>query len=505
MSALGVAGAGTMGAGIAQLAALAGYETLLHDPQPAALEQGMERVRAGLRKGAERGRWSADEAAAAAERLRPAAALADLGPAELVIEAAPEDLELKRGLFDELARHCAADAVLATNTSSIPVTAIAAGVENPGRVVGMHFFNPPPLMPLLEVIPGLETEPAVVEAAREVGERFGKRVIVAADVPGFLVNRCGRPLYSESLRLLAERVAGVEQIDRVVRRGGFRMGPFELMDLVGIDVGFDVARSFHERSFGEPRWRPSPLQARMVASGNLGRKTGRGWYDYSDGAPARAEDPEPPAAGDCSGRAIAVLGEGAAAGRLRELAAERGFELREGGADVEASFLAADSGPVPAGPAALLCETRSLASWEAPAAVGFALPVGAATPHSELTRLDGGASDGGAEAVARVLADLGLRPEWVGDGPGLLLGRVLAQVVNEGAFALGEGIGNEEEIDQAAEFGLNYPHGPLAFGRLLGWERVRATLDGIWSERREERYRPAPKLLELAARERADA
>ena len=209
-----------MGAGIAQLGALAGVETHIHDPVAEALAAGIEKTRANLAKGAERGRWSEEDADAAAGRLHPAAALEDLAGCDFVIEAAPERLELKRELFQELSGICGADAVLATNTSSIPVTFLATAAAEPANVVGMHFFNPAPLMKLVEVIRGLDTSDAAIEAARELGEAMGKRVILAADGPGFLVNRCGRPFYSEALRLLQERVATHEQIDRICRLGG---------------------------------------------------------------------------------------------------------------------------------------------------------------------------------------------------------------------------------------------------------------------------------------------
>ena len=267
---IGVVGAGTMGAGIAQVAALAGYETQLHDPFPEALERGLANVRSALDKGAQRGRWSGGEAEGAMQRLQGAPALEDLASCDLVIEAAPEQIELKRSLFERLSEICGPRAVLATNTSSLPVTALASAAAEPARVVGMHFFNPPALMELLEVVAGTESAPDAVDLARGVGERMGKRVIVARDGPGFLANRCARPFGMEALRLLAERVADHATIDRIVRMGaGFRMGPFELSDLVGIDVGFEVSKSFWEQSFHEPRWRPSMIQARMVQAGRL--------------------------------------------------------------------------------------------------------------------------------------------------------------------------------------------------------------------------------------------
>jgi 3-hydroxybutyryl-CoA dehydrogenase len=255
---IGVAGAGTMGAGIAALAAGAGVPTRLYDPDPGAL-------------------------ARAPEGPEPADGLQALADCDLVIEAAPEDLQIKRALFADLA--AITGGVLATNTSSLSVTALAAGLPHPERVVGMHFFNPPQKMRLLEVVAGDDSAPEALAVARDAGEAMGRHVIQAADGIGFIVNRCNRPFTLEALRIVQERLATPEEVDRAVRRGGFRMGPFALMDLVGIDVGLDVAKSFYEQSFGEPRWRPSPLAARLVAAGRLGRKSGRGWYEYPPGAP----------------------------------------------------------------------------------------------------------------------------------------------------------------------------------------------------------------------------
>ncbi len=303
VSRVGVVGAGTMGAGIAQIAALGGYETRLHDPVPEALDTGVERLRGALAKGAAKGRWSEAEAEEAAGRVAAAPAIADLAGCDLVIEAAPEDLELKRGLFAALAEACGPEAVLATNTSSLPVAAIAAEIPHRERVVGMHFFNPPALMKLVEVVATAESSPAALDATTEVGERMGRTPIRAKDSPGFLANRLARPFSLESLRMLAAGVADAQTIDRVCRALGFRMGPFELIDLIGLDVNLSVARSFYAQG-GEPaRWRPSAIQEAMVAKGELGRKSGRGFYDYSDPPPlvspvpshqvARERDGEP--------------------------------------------------------------------------------------------------------------------------------------------------------------------------------------------------------------------
>jgi 3-hydroxybutyryl-CoA dehydrogenase len=290
---VGVVGAGTMGAGIAQIAALGGYETFLYEIDEKQLERGLEMIRNGMRRGAERGRWSEPEAAEALERLRTDTLIELLRDGELVIEAAPEDLDLKRNLFERLAAVCGPGAVLATNTSSLSVAAIASAVPEPQRIVGMHFFNPPALMQLVEIVAGDESGEPALELATEVARGMGRTPIRARDSVGFVANRCVRPFFLESLRMLAEGIAPHDEIDRTVRLGaGLRMGPFELMDLIGLDVNFAVAKSFWEQSFGEPRWRPTPIQERMVTSGRLGRKTGRGFYRYEKDTPHRTRDPD---------------------------------------------------------------------------------------------------------------------------------------------------------------------------------------------------------------------
>jgi 3-hydroxybutyryl-CoA dehydrogenase len=481
---LGVVGAGTMGAGIAQLGCLAGMETVLHDPLPEALAAGAERLREGLRKGAERGRWSEAEAEAAAARLHTSATLDGLAGCGLAIEAAPERADLKRELFASLSHVCGAGAILATNTSSIPVTSLASAAARPENVVGMHFFNPPALMRLLEVIAADQTSERALAVARATGEAMGRRVILAADGPGFLVNRCGRPFGVEALRLVQERVATPEQVDRVCRLGGgFRMGPFELMDLVGIDVGFEVAKSFAELSFGEPRWKPSPLQARMVAAGRLGRKAGHGWYDYRGGA-HRPDDPEPPEPGGGDGRQLSIAVPGPAGELLQERARQAGYELVE-----RTELHVGEGGPIAP------CAARSLAAGGRPDAVGFNL----VPPEPRLVELACLSEAAGREAAERVFRSLGFVTEWVEDAPGLVLSRIVCQLVNEACFAVGEGVGAPEDVDAGMELGLNHPRGPLAWGRAIGFAGVLATVDGLFEERREERYRAAP-LLRRAAR-----
>jgi len=278
---IGVIGSGTMGSGIAQVAALAGFEVLLHDVAPPALAAGMERIKADLRKRTEKERTPATEATEALARIRPRKAFNDLGSADFVIEAAVEDLEVKKEIFRKLDKIVGPDAVLATNTSSLSITSIAALTKTPETVVGMHFFNPPPLMKLVEIVRGRQSSERTVSTARDLALRLHKIPIVCRDTPGFIVNRLARPFYDEALRLLEEGIASAQEIDAIVRgSGGFRMGPFELMDLIGIDVNFAVSLSIFEQSFHEPRFRPHPIQRQMVEAGVLGRKTGKGFYPY---------------------------------------------------------------------------------------------------------------------------------------------------------------------------------------------------------------------------------
>jgi 3-hydroxybutyryl-CoA dehydrogenase len=503
-----------MGAGIAQLGVIAGIDTYLHDPFPEALERGGERVHRGLAKGAERGRWPEEVAVEAEARLVLASSLDELSACDLVIEAAPERVELKRELLERLSEVCGPEAVLATNTSSILVASLATAAARPENVVGMHFFNPPPLVHLLEVIAATQTGERAVSVARATGDAMGKRVIVVSDGPGFLVNRCGRPFGAEALRLLQERVATHEQIDRVCRLGGgFRMGPFELMDLVGIDVGFEVAKSFDAQSFGEPRWRPNVLQARMVASGRLGRKTGAGWYEYREGERHRPEDPPPPEAGGGDGTRVAVDGAGAVALELRQRALAAGFDAREPGefgGEEEPSLVLDASVPAPVSdlglpaserevPTAVLCADTSLHSRGDPSACGFhLLPPVERAQLVELTRLPS-TPDSVCSAFDSFFHSLGLHTEWVGDGPGLVLGRIVCQLVNEAAFAIGEGVGTPADVDAGLTLGLNHPRGPVEWGHRIGLDHVLAVVDGLWEELHDPRYRAAPLLRQAVA------
>ncbi len=501
---IGVVGAGTMGAGIAQLAAQSGARTLLHDPIPEALESGVGKIEAGLAKMVEREKISQADADAALGRVEAVSEIPGLAESELVIEAAPEKLELKLEIFNALAEACGPDAVLATNTSSLSVTEIAAGVPGPERVVGLHFFNPAPVMKLVEVVAGARSSEAALAMAREVGETMGKHVVRAADIAGFLVNRAARPYSLESLKLVEENLATPIQVDRVMRMGGgFRMGPLELMDLIGIDTNHAVAVSFQRQSFGEPRYRPSPLTARKIAAGTLGRKTGEGWYSYAEGA-VKPEDPEPPPAGGGNGRPLLFVGELPIADELFAAAKDAGWEPHlsaDAPADpwltLDFSGRPADPGRTPAIIAKFL-HAGSLHRLD-PQAAGFHV-----TPPFETAKLIEITStpQTGNQATARLLElirSLGCHAEAVGDAPGLVSGRVLAQLVNESAFLVGEGNGSPDDVDAGMELGLNHPMGSIRRSEAMGLEHAISVLGALREENGEERYRAAPLLRRKAA------
>ncbi len=498
---LGVVGAGTMGAGIAQVAAAGGLEVRIFDVADGAARNAVARIGQLLDRAVARGRIQEGEAGATLGRLSPAEDISELGDCFIVCEAIAERLEVKQELFGRLASICGESTVFATNTSSLPVTAVAAGVPSPERVVGMHFFNPVPLMKLVEVIAGLNSSETALATARAVGERMGRRVIDAADGPGFLVNRVSRPFLLEAQQLLAEGVADHATIDLVARLdGGFRMGPFELSDLVGVDVGYDIAQSFYRLGHGEPRWRPSGIPPQMIAAGRLGRKSGRGYYTYAEDGSYRPDDPPPQMIESAHG-AVDVIGETPLARELRRLAEAAGYvvdapaeEPREITIDARIATAGNDVDPS-RGPVVVLCAGNSLA-WASRGRdfAGFhALPPLSEARSVQLTRV-AATSDATLAAARHFFHAIGKHVIDVGDAPGLVLGRIVCQLINEAVFALQEGVGSAEDIDLGVKLGLNYPRGLFEWLRAIGPHQVLATLDALQREIGGDRYRAAPLL-----------
>ena len=494
---LAVIGAGTMGAGIAAVAVRAGMPTTLCDVDAAALARGTAIVHDSLERARRRGRLDDDGVATATGLLagRDDVAAAVEG-ATLVLEAVPERLELKRDLLARAAQ-AAPGAVLASNTSSLPIAQLAAGLPAPGRLVGLHFFNPPQAMRLVELVRTDRTDADAVATARAVAERMGKLVVDVADGPGFLVNRCARPFYLEALRLVEDGVATPAQIDRICRLGaGFPMGPFELMDVVGLDVSLAVTRSMHEQAHGEPRWRPSPLQVAMAGAGRLGRKAGGGFYPGDTGPPppdAAPQDAGPPPA------AVAIVGAEQALDALRQRVTESGVAVHDRpvpGLPLVTTVAAVAAGHD--GPVLMSALDTDIGRRRDARAVAFSVLEPAGDPLLvELGR--GSWTDPGTmrEAVA-LLSAAGLATEVVTDAAGGVLGRIVAGLVNEAAFAIAAGVAGEEDVDRAMVVGLGHPRGPLTWGAAIGFGRVVAVLDQAWAVEHDPRYRVAPGLRRRA-------
>ena len=304
---IAVIGAGTMGSGIAQVAAQAGHTTYLYDTRKEAVDQALIGLGRTFDKLVEKGKLTVEKAIEIRSRIKPATDLRDLAGCGLVIEAIIEHLDIKKKLFAELEALLDADAVLATNTSSLSVTAIASACARPERVIGLHFFNPAPLLPLVEVVPGLATDAALPSRMVALMQKWGKTPVICKDTPGFIVNRVARPFYGEAIRIHEEGIADMPTIDAAMRSAGFRMGPFELMDLIGNDINFTVTRTVWEAFFYDPRYRPSFTQHRQVESGRLGRKTGQGYYHYAGGAVPTLPTVEPTVASPIVERILAML------------------------------------------------------------------------------------------------------------------------------------------------------------------------------------------------------
>jgi 3-hydroxybutyryl-CoA dehydrogenase len=484
-----VVGAGSMGAGIAQLAAQAGHAVHLHDTSEGAAAAAIGRIAADLASQAQRGRITDAQRDRVMERLHPCGSMDGLRGCALVVEAIVERLDAKQGLFRQLEALLPADAVLATNTSSMSVTAIANGLKHPGRVVGWHFFNPATRMRLVEIVPGVETDPALVEAMHSLSRAWGKTPVNAPNTPGFIVNRVARPYYAEGLRLLSERIAPAAAIDRILRKaGGFAMGPFELMDLIGIDVNLSVTESVFHGAFYDGRYAPHVIQQELVRSGRFGRKTGRGFYDHGPGAAEAAVDAVPPADG-----ATPPLRASASAGLLQPLLTR----LRNAGVAVAMEEGLPDETMFLGDAAIALTDGRTAAERAFPDPRQAVLLLDLAHDYAT-TGIVAAASNAAGKAhlphLASLLKAVDAELVAVEDVAGLIVMRTVCCLANEAADVSVWSNVPPIEIDTAMKLGTNYPLGPLAWADLIGNSRVARVLENLQRHYGDARYRRSPAL-----------
>jgi 3-hydroxybutyryl-CoA dehydrogenase len=478
--AAGVAGAGTMGRGIAQVLAQCGARTLLYDAQPGAAASAKDAIAQSLGKLAEKGRLQPGEVRATLERIEIAPALNAFAPCHVVVEAIIENLQEKKRLFGELEDIVREDCILASNTSSLSVTAMAAGCRQPQRVAGYHFFNPVPVLKIVEVVAGVRTEAWVGDALAALARRFGHVAVRCKDTPGFIVNHAGRAFVPESLRVLSEGIADFATIDRIlVDAAGFRLGPFALMDLVGLDVAHAVMKSMYQQYYEEPKYRPSFLAEPRVAAGLLGRKSGQGWYRYGkDGAEPTAEAPAPRT------RPESVW----AVPELRDLLSNLKAKWVNAASDAAVCFVA------PLGQDATSAALESGLDPRRTVAIDplFGFARRRTLMRTPVTRPEV------VEAAHGLLASDGVAVSLINDSAGFVSQRVVAHIVNVGCDIVQMRIASPADLDRAVELGLGYPRGPLAMGDALGAAKVLEVLQAMYDFYHEPRYRPSPWLTRRA-------
>ena len=486
---VGVLGAGTMGRGIAQVAAAAGMPVRLFDTDAGQVERAIGFIGGMLDRAAEKGRMSAEEARAAIRRIQILDGLDGFGGCHLVIEAIVEDMEIKQRTFAALDRVLGPDGILATNTSSLSVTEIAARAEHQNRIAGLHFFNPPPLMKLVEVIAGLRTDRVAVDALLAIGRRMGKHTVLCRDTPGFLVNHAGRAYGPEALRIISEGICEPADVDRVMKEAaGFRMGPFELLDLVGIDVAHSVMEAIYRQYYDEPAYKPSVIGQQRKAGGLHGRKTGAGFYRYEDGRPVVPEEAAAPDAGDSPVWISSADEHGR--GTLADI-------LESAGAVVETGDRPSPDATcvvTPLGVDATGCAVAE--SLDATRTVAVDTLFGCRGRHTLMTTPV--TESRHRDTVHALLAAGGTPVTVVRDSPGFIAQRIVAMIVNVACNIAQQRIAAPEDIDTAVELGLNYPKGPLELGDEVGPRRVLRILRGLVQCYYDPRYRPSPWLVRRA-------
>jgi len=486
---LAIVGTGAMGRGIAQIAAQAGIRVLLYDALPGAARNAHAGIIATLTKLADKGKITAEALAETSVRLEIISHQEQLAPAQVVVEAIVENIEVKRQVFKQLEEIVAADCILASNTSSLSITAVAASCKHPERVCGFHFFNPVPLMKIVEVVDGLLTAPWVSEALLALGQRFGHLAVRAKDTPGFIVNHAGRGFVTEALRCLGEGVAEFHEIDRIMRgAAGFRMGPFELLDLTGLDVSQPVMESIYHQYYEEPRYRPSPLAAQRLVGGMLGRKTGRGFYTYVE---QQAQPIDlPPAPPERPSKVWISPAHPVWHQALSELVRRLGGQIDDGAKPAADALCIV----TPLGTdATTLCQAEGL---DASRCIAIDCLFGLERHRTVMsTPLTTAAMRAAAHGL---FAADGVPVSLIRDSAGLIAQRIVACIVNIGCEIAQQRIAKPSDIDRAVQLGLGYPQGPLSFGDNLGAGKILAILTAMQDFYGDPRYRPSPWLKRRA-------
>ncbi len=484
---IAVIGTGTMGRGIVQVSASGGMHVIAFDEKPGGAAAAKEFVGKMLDRAVEKGQLPAAEAKAATDRISVANTLADCARADVIIEAVFERLDIKQDLFEKLDAIAPPTTILASNTSSLPVTAIAAKTKHPERCVGMHFFNPVPLMRLVEVIPGLKTAPWASEALMIIGRRMTREPVLCVDSPGFLVNHIGRGLGPETQRILQEGIATHDEIDRIlVGAPGFRMGPFTLGDMVGIDVGNAAMTSMYEQFFHEPAYAPSPLMALRAAGGLYGQKTGSGWYTYKDG---KKIEPAQKAAPKGLPKSVWVR----SSDHNQDLQNPFLDYLKTTGVEIERSAQPSKDALILITPVGYDLSTAvNDLNYDGARAVAVDVLFGLKGPRTLMVtpKTDPKYRD----MAHALLAHDGQPTIVINDSPGFVAQRAVAALINVGCNVAQRGVGVPDDIDKGAKLGLGYPFGPIEWGDRIGGKRVLFILERLFAFYQEPRYRPSPWL-----------
>jgi len=488
-----VIGAGTMGIGIAQVAARAGHQVLLFDIAATAAQRALDALGQRLRLRVASGKADAASTEALLARIHPVDALSQLADSELVIEAVAEKLPIKQSLFRELEALCSPATLFASNTSSLSITAIAGALQHPQRLAGLHFFNPAPLMKLVEIVSGLDTSAETVATLQALTQQWGKQSVLCRSTPGFIVNRVARPFYAETLRALEEQVADATTLDAVMRdAGGFAMGPLQLTDMIGQDVNYAVTESVFHAFFQDPRFTPSLVQQELVAAGRLGRKSGQGFYRYGD-------HPQPaaiclPASTAALPRSITLHGDPAGMTLLATLLTENAVTIKQPGQTSafaridEVTFMLTNG------------KTASQIAEETGTPVVL-FDLSAHYSQASTVAISCAAQNDARHnaTVVRLLQSLGKKVIQLPDYPGLLVMRTLAMLANEALDVVNKGVASAADTDRAMCCGVNYPRGPLEWAAALGWQQILTTLENLQHYYGEPRYRPMPLLRHYAS------